>query len=978
MALTQDQLVSLANNPIRGVNTVVNDLETAWFDRAISQNSKSHPFIYATDLILGTGYGILNRVDDAIAKLFPAHARSTSDLSRHMSEEEQYGMFGNPSIVQLQFAILESVFLSLAKDVTVQSGKTSFTYKMLLLPKDTEVEFNGYTFAIENGIEIRYSEQTSYQVVYDDTTNNPIAPISTNLLKKALREINGNVYLTIVIPARQIACKPTENLTSNLSSGCNGTINFKDDLYGVRAFMTTNGVKREILVTYDQDVFNPSTVTLSINLNVSNGSFDYEIPDVYIANGSGIGVIDIYTYTTKGELTKDFTEVKLDEVGINYQDYRFGAGTLGPYSSALKNTGGVAWRAINGTTGGSNAKSFAQLKASFIQGRRQRVLPITQNNLTGTVENYGYDSVKTIDYTTGRKYSLTKELPIPDNSKFFAPMACFVGSYLCSVNNLIDSGVVIDNGQRITIPHNVLFDISKPSTVLVNAVIKASYAAKSNAALVDLVSDQTLVYTPFYYVMDLTNTQAVLRTYHLDEPVVNNQTFVTENSTLGIEVGVGQINIEQREGGYLVTLVTESGKSYKDLDDSQVGVQLSIQPEDSNSLASIGATYYGQTEGGERIWQFALDTNFDVDVNDVIYFTNFSQFGSVQPNTGTPLNLGMTFIFTMQGDSANTGTLSDQKIDPTLFTVPMVAIIETQYAVTLGQKLGNLYSRIRPLIGEAQYKRHTTPVPETYPATVLKRKENGELDLVDGKPVILHKAGDVMYTNTVPPQVILKYSIGDFVLDDEGQYVEVAPRDLQYHWDFIAFDGAYYFTKDDYDLEFAQQTKDYFVNHIGQDMDSFNSSLLDMTTLMYQPRNKMGYQKVVVNSNYQSYVKQDLGFVVTFYLTATGYKNVSLKDALTASTPQVINEALFGATTIDVSGLTKLLKDGTSSEVVSVKMSALAGDSSVDVISNADSLTGFCVRKLLQESSDGLLSIVEDIDIVFLPHDVSMVSLGPV
>jgi hypothetical protein len=73
-----------------------------------------------------------------------------------------------------------------------------------------------------------------------------------------------------------------------------------------------------------------------------------------------------------------------------------------------------------------------------------------------------------------------------------------------------------------------------------------------------------------------------------------------------------------------------------------------------------------------------------------------------------------------------------------------------------------------------------------------------------------------------------------------------------------------------------------------------------------------------------------------------------------------------------------LLKDGTSSEVVSVKMSALAGDSSVDVISNADSLTGFCVRKLLQESSDGLLSIVEDIDIVFLPHDVSMVSLGPV
>jgi len=973
--ITQNELIALANNPIRGVNRVVNQIEENYFGRSVKLNSKTHPFVFGTDIILGSAHGILNRVDDAIAKLFPAHARTTSDLSRHMSEEEQIGMFGTPSIMDLQYAINTDVYMQLAKDVTVIMGKSTFTYKMLLLPKDSELTFGGYTFGIENGIEIRYSEQTGYQVVYDDSTNNPLNPISNNLLE---RRVTPNGYLTIVIPCRQLVCKPSESLTSNQSSGCSGDIEFTDYLYSVRAFLTVAGVKREILVSYDQDVFDPNTVTLSLSLDVSNGRFNYKIPDVYIANNLGIGTVDIYTYTTKGELLKDFTQTALGDVGVNYQDYRFGAGVLGSFSSALKSSGGMAWRAMTPTSGGSNALPFAQMKASFINGRRQRNLPITENNLIGTVENYGYNSVKAIDYMTKRSYSVTKELRIQDNKKLFAPMGCFVGSYLASVNSLIGSGVVIDNGSRITIPHNVLFDITQPTTVLINQVTKNAYEAMGNEAKVDLITDTTLVYTPFYYVMDLTNTQAVLRTYHLDEPKFKSQTFQNENGALGIDVGVGSVAIEQNDNGYQITVITASGKSYQELDDSTLGVQLSVQPEDTNSLASIAGTLYGLTEDGERIWQFNLDSRFDVDVNDVLYFTNFTQFGTSQPVTGVPLSLDMTLIFTFQGDKANTNTLSDEKIEQSLFNVPMVAIIETQYAVTLGKKLGNLYSRIRPLVGEAQYKKYGVDIPFTYQETIYQRNEDEEIIFIDGVAQIEHQVGDVMYDNNVPPRIMMQYTKNDYQLDAEGNYITVAPRDLLYHWDFIGFDGAYFFSHDLYDVQFAQETKDYFVDVISQDMAFFASSALDQTSLVYQPRNKLGYQKVVVNSNYTSYLRQDLSFVVTYYLTAAGMKSPSLKDSLEASTPRVLNEGLFGATTFSANDLASQLKDGASKEVVAVKLSAIAGDSTVDVISNADSLTGFSIRKLLQQSSDGLLSIKEDVDIVFLPHDVSMVNMGPV
>jgi hypothetical protein len=218
----------------------------------------------------------------------------------------------------------------------------------------------------------------------------------------------------------------------------------------------------------------------------------------------------------------------------------------------------------------------------------------------------------------------------------------------------------------------------------------------------------------------------------------------------------------------------------------------------------------------------------------------------------------------------------------------------------------------------------------------------------------------------------------DFVLDANGNKVQVAPRDLLYHFDFIAFDGAYYFSRDEYDKEFAQETKDHFIDVIDADMLYFDTRTLDRTGLYYQPRSKIGSQQVLVNSNYQMYLKQDLSFTLVYYLSQAGYKNQNLKDALLASSPKVINEMLLGATTISTSEINQALRAGAPDDVVGIKVNALAGDSTVDIISNEDALTGFGVRKILQLTSDQLISVQEAIDITFLPHDRAMVNMGQV
>lgn len=126
------------------------------------------------------------------------------------------------------------------------------------------------------------------------------------------------------------------------------------------------------------------------------------------------------------------------------------------------------------------------------------------------------------------------------------------------------------------------------------------------------------------------------------------------------------------------------------------------------------------------------------------------------------------------------------------------------------------------------------------------------------------------------------------------------------------------------------------------------------------------------------YLKQDLSFVLVYYLTQGGYKNQNLKDSLLASSPKVINEMLDGATTISTAEIIESLRKNAPAEVVGIKLNALAGDSTVDIISNEDALTGFSVRKQLKLTSDQLVSVQEAIDISFMPHDRAMVNMGQV
>lgn len=963
-----EDLELYANNPTRVISAVISGIEKAWGTKTVNINSKSHPFPYCLDLIIAEGANSLNRNLDAVSKIYKVHATDLDDLSRSMSTYDWYGMYGNPSNTTLQFAISTADIKNLAVDYSGTSGSVTIRYKKLLIPKDTEIDVYGIRFCIENGIEIRLMEDESYQAVYDSTVTSPFLPISTNVLETDMVISNNIQFLKINVPVRQLHCDVKRNIACTKAAGLRDTYAYPDYLYAIRAFIVNDltGIKRELEIVYNGHVFDSNTPTMTIGMDTTNNNFTYEIPEAYINNNMCVGQVTLYVYTTKGALEKDIGTIDQKNYQSVYQDFRYEKDVLNGYEAPLRKALNNAWNSLTSVSGGANPRDFSEIRQSVIYGGNTTNVPITDNQLTQRLLDYGYDIVKSVDFVTYRLYNVTKELPEQNNKGLYSSMGCYVPSLLSTINDLVRSETVYDNGLRVTMPSNTIFDITGDSAKLINKSDTDSLNQLSNSDKVKLINNKSIIYTPFYYVIDTTDNRASIRCYHLDNPIIKYQLFKYEKTSLGMELGVSQISMTVNPKGYNLTLSVKSGTSYKNLNDSSVGAQLSFTPKSSTTSASIVGVLLGIDEDGERVWSFDINSNYDVDSNDNLYLNNFSQFGSVRAALPIGLTQEISLIFTTEGNPYLEISPSDTKIDQSLFKQNMIAIIETSYKVTFGSLLSHLYTRIRPLVTDAQYQHYTSNVPATYQTTTYVRDSNGELllDPEHGLPTVLNNAGAPQLDSVGNP--IYLYLTGDLVYVN-GAAVLLSPRELQYHFDFIGFDGVYYFATDEYDIQYANTTKNYFTDIIMQDMTSFSAKSLERTDLQFEPISKLGNNSVVINSRVNTTIRSDLTFSIVYYLTADKFKDDNIKNAILAKTPQVIN-VLVKKSTISTDDVTSALKAMCGNNVEGIKLIQFTDIPDVSIISSLDETIGFSVRKYLGNNSDGVLTVTEAIEVLFEIH----------
>lgn len=980
--LSFEELNKISNNPGRAISMIFNNIEAAVDAESGSMNAAGHPFAYMVDLVTGTQYGFISRLGDAEAKAFEMHARNIGELSMHMSDDDWYGVFVEPSETAVRFIISEESLDRYSVRFNEIDGNLNNSYRKLVIPADTRITIADIPFLVENPVEIRTMDHGGYQVVYDSGRQSPLKALSTNTPDTDFLNIDGRQYLSIHLPIRQLQITEFPNRPINPTSGFREPIQYSDSLYAVRAFISpdNSNVRNEMAVVFNNEIFDPSQPTLTIDMK-DDGTFEASVPSVYVQNGLAIGRLTILVYTSKGKYYRDLTTLKTQYHKAEYYNYANDKGQLNQFEAPFRSINDVMIDSLDPITGGRNAMTFEELKDMVIYGHRKRLIPISNSDISQFMLYNGYSSVKSIDMVTTRLYRVTKNLPLQDDklfqdntvSRFNSAIGTHVGSILTSLEELIGTGWGIDNGKRVTLLARSVFDITKQTPFLIQKNDFNQLMASSNQNKIDTLTAKTMCYNPFAYVIDTTQSKASCRVYRLSKPIIEYQTFRYENVNLGVEVGVGAINVTADAEGYTIEIRTQSSEAYKQIGDNEVGIQLALTPIDSSSPATIRAALLGKTADGERIFSFRLPSSFDVDSFNQIDLGNLNQFGKPQEQVYIDLSTTANFIFTYSGDGQQLLSSSDMKINQLLFDRTTVSMIETDYKLEFGRYLKSMYTRIRPVAGGAQYEKYKVDIPAVYAETIysyvtveVAGKPMSQLEIgADGLPVIVHRKGEQMLTPDGTP--IWLYLKGQTVFDSEGKPVLLEPRKMLYYFDFIGFDFNYMVSQDEYDTAYMDRIDDFFVDEVIAQLDRFNKITLDETKLVFKPRSTMGFTRCIINEAVERMLKTDLSFSVTYSLSREGLRNQNLKDNLGIATHRIINTVLL-KDTVSISDIITQLSAGAGRDVVDIKVVATSGTTGIEIITNIDTTNGFSVRKVIDQTADRYLSIKEDIEIQFKRH----------
>ncbi|MNI38962.1 hypothetical protein D3C73_931260 [compost metagenome] len=292
-----------------------------------------------------------------------------------------------------------------------------------------------------------------------------------------------------------------------------------------------------------------------------------------------------------------------------------------------------------------------------------------------------------------------------------------------------------------------------------------------------------------------------------------------------------------------------------------------------------------------------------------------------------------------------------------------------QVTLVLGSALDGLWARARATVGEEQYVRYeedvferwSTDVPKKHPVTgaievkydaqgkpsVVYEHRAGDIKVEDGKQVVLHPAGSIMYQN--------------------GEPIVSSPRKVLRQVEFCLFDGAYYFVTNQTDLEYRDTVPNQIVEWVNITLAPTRKKLLEKTKLWFHPKSTVGLVNALVDDSLVMTIQAAQHLVVEYYVSENVYKNEVLKDEIRKSTRKTIT-TVFKEMQVARDNLQTTLKTVMGNDVMGVAIKNFGGPRNYSVITMADESSRLCIGKKLMPLPNGTFGVEDSIDVVFMKH----------
>lgn len=909
----------------------------------------THPAVVILEIGAVEAANALQESVNLLHKQYPILAEESKDLYRHMSDEDYLNRFASPSTTKITFAVLLSDVRSKMAEDTSEG-----TYRATI-PRDTVVSVDGVNFVLNYPVHIRRYNTGAIQIAYDTTIASPIQSVKEVVITPKVRtSTTGEDWLFFDLEMVQVKYQ-TSTMVIDRIYNFKKTLMFEDQFYFARAFYrnaNTNNQWVEMKTTHTDQVFDVRTPTVLFQVN--SDTVDAMIPVVYFSSGAISGELRVDVYSTKGELvmnlgnyTQDYFSVALTPID-EVRDYT-------PFVDAFA---GISYYAYGTgfTSGGQGEISFETLRKRVIYNAvGPQNTPITNVALEADAERSAFSIVKEVDVVTNRLFLATRKLPSPSNPKLITPANVGVVTFTGLMSELLASPSVVKHiNGRYTLKSNALMKRVNGKTSLLSNTDVQFLRSLNQTLMVAEINNTEYLYNPFYYVLDESGDEFDMRAYALDQPTAANLSFVRINQTLQFFVNTGSYSLSKVSTGYRLVIQTNSGNYFKDAEDSHVGVQLAFNPYGEKTYAYINGVLLGKTEANERVYEFMIETDHDLNENDQIAITN----ARVQGVDGYKawIQLDSTFHLLYHTTLSTTNFEADES-DRMLgkFILPLGSVGNSHETleVTLGSALRGLWRRAHSYFNDTIYRHYEEDVPLVYQVDTYDRDpETGLIfKVVNGEVVYnqLHKAGDQIYGEDGEPLYL--HRKGDVILDALQQPVTVVNEMVGRELDLLVVDGRYYFADDDATVLYRNEIAKTLTSWIMVDVKALEDALLDQSNIYFYPKTSIGSIEAYYEGSNLIQLSSDQSFQLTLYVEDAIYNNDLIRQDIENKTVKAL-DSYIDRSVVNMTELRDVLKTLYGTSVKAFTVTGLGGDANYELLSMKDDRYRLSLKKNLAIGAD--------------------------
>ena len=918
----------------------------------------SNPVVFAITNQGVLASTVMEHAADLNRKQYAYMARTMDDLYHHMSDKDYIGLFSNPSRVKCTFRCqIDDLMQHMVEVPDLNQYK-------LVIPRNSYLTVDSTEFTLLYPIVIRRQKFGKFSITYDTDLNSPLADLSTNIITHKVIRIDGKDCLTFDFSLMQCNITTKSDMVSQAADTII-RVPLENGYHFCRVFnnVAVGNTKQrtELITTHSALVYDWRKPTAVVK--VEETQVTISIPRIYISAGM-TGEIQVDVYTTKGPLDMPLGGYALNEFVFQYRSTF--KEEIDQYVVPLQLMNTVSVFSSTTSYGGSKAKTFDELYEQVISnGLGDPTLPVADVKLKYALRALGYEVMLHVDNMSTRIYLATRDLPIPKDNNLHSPISSAIETLAFKGSLSEISRGVIENYAAYTITPAALFRIENGIVYLQNDSVIASLTALPPDKLAATLTTEPYFWTPFYYVIDVSNDQLNVRPYHLDKPEILSMSFETENTSTNITCSTTAYDIQKFANGYIIDAYTTCSDDYLALDHTELWAQLSYAPAGSNVLASVNGQLYGTIEGG-YVWRFYVITSYHVDSYDGMILTNFTMLDTVQRDLPVPLENTFNLIYGISTDlPATFKPIDTDRIVGYEFLPSTAHAITHEYMdVRFGYALTHLWTQARSF-ADVEYQRYPADIVAVYqedvyapfPDTGLKIK------VVDGEVTynVTHHAGDPIVING-ETQYIAK--AGDFIYDANGMPVPVADRYMLRSIDILFMEAAFRFADSDLSKTYLDNTIMSIVTWCVEDMVGLGPRLLDETWIRFTPKKTTSTVNVQVdNTIVQINANQSLTVHYHLIEEITSTHQVRDREDIERITSEVLAIEL-GKSVISVDDLQSKLKNAIGNSVLNVQLLGLGGDKNLQLIIVPEASQRLTIGKRVRAQSSGVLYVEDDINVV--------------